>query len=85
MLVPHGRRPKLAGASPWERFLPPFPNLGALGDRGVDGEACPRLTSGGGGLERVIDEGAVLLELEQIKGTGRGRGDEDEEEGLHDM
>jgi hypothetical protein len=36
-------------------------------------------------LERVIDEGAVLLELEQIKGTGRGRGDEDEEEGLHDM
>jgi hypothetical protein len=36
-------------------------------------------------LEREINKGAVLLELEQNRGTGRGCGDKDEEEGMHDV
>jgi hypothetical protein len=34
------------------------------GEKGLDREARPRLTSGRGRLEREIDQGAMLLELE---------------------
>jgi hypothetical protein len=41
-----------------------------MGERGVNGDAHPGLTLGRGGSEREIDEGAVVLVLEQDRGPG---------------
>jgi hypothetical protein len=41
-----------------------------MGERGVNGDAHPGLTLGRSGSEREIDEGAVVLVLEQDRGPG---------------